>query len=211
MFASPGGGCRELTLRGNVFSHGPGRKAAEIHRCQGVDVTENLFYGEVEYEKPGGGVEAGGQFQDEFPENRYLGDRGRPPSETLAFVRLNAYDPNRAHVIVYNWGMQCRVEVDVTSLNIPRGARYELRNVQDYFGQPLRGVYRGRELKVPMTGWPLARPTGGFEGALPATLPEFGVFVLTWRVTPWSYHRSRLLSLRRDPQHFPPAVSFCGG
>ena len=71
-------------------------------------------------------------------------------------------------------------------------------SVQDYFGRGLSGIFRGKDLEVPTQGWGLPRPIGDFDRELPATLPRFGVFVLTWRTRPWT-DRRRLSSLRAGP------------
>jgi hypothetical protein len=77
------------------------------------------------------------------------------------FMRPNRYEPGRVHLIIYNWERRDTVEVDVKDA-LKAGARYELRDVLDYFGGPAAaGVYGGEPLKMPMAG------------------AEFGVFVLT--------------------------------
>jgi hypothetical protein len=188
MFASVEGGCRGLSLSGNVFAHGPERKAIEINRCLDVVIRDNFFQGETVLRERDQFEEIAGQaFEQRFPENRYETE----PSRSLVRVRPNPYEPNRAHIIVYNWEERCQVDVDLSNLSIPAGARYELRSVQDYFGEPLSGIYRGREIGVPMQGWASTNPIGDFDRALPQTLPHFGVFVLTWRVRPWSNRRNR--------------------
>jgi len=103
---------------------------------------------------------------------------GRPP-EPKVFVRRNFYEPNRAHVVIYNWPKRDAVEVDLSVMNPQPGDRWTLRNVQNYFEEFETGIWDGRPLKVRMTGWTAAAPVGE-EGPLrPATFPEFGVFVLT--------------------------------
>ncbi|MFN2385473.1 MAG: right-handed parallel beta-helix repeat-containing protein [Thermoanaerobaculia bacterium] len=110
-----------------------------------------------------------------FPDNTYLLGT-TPPTGTRVFVRPNQYEPGRANITVFNWDHRSTVDVNVGSI-LPVGARYELRNSQDFFGPPvLSGTYDGRPLRVPMSGlrtatphgWPAPRPTG----------PEFNAFVL---------------------------------
>ena len=202
MFASPGGGCRGLFLLGNVFAHGPGRTAAAIHLCEDVEISGNLFYGRTKYSGPAGTIEAkGAEFERLFPENRYLGGETGPPLETISFARQNLYEPNRAHVVIYNWGLRCRAEVDVSELGIAPGSRYWIHNVQDYFGPPITGIYSGRTIPAPMTGWKVAQPLGDFSATLPPTFPEFGAFVLTWQNSVRPVLRSRLF-----PSSSRPAV-----
>jgi uncharacterized protein YkwD len=88
---------------------------------------------------------------------------GRPTGVKIA-VRPNQYEQGRANIVVYNWDRQSSVEVDVSQI-IQRGARYEARNVLDYFGAPVvSGAYDGRPISLPMTGT--------------TTGPEFNAFVL---------------------------------
>ena len=99
------------------------------------------------------------------------------PTGTHVFVRPNRYQPGRAHIAVFNWGGAASVDVDVDGV-LPVGARFELRNAQDYFGPPvLAGTYSGRALRVPTTNLTTATPTGLDRGPAP-TGPVFNVFVL---------------------------------
>ncbi len=90
------------------------------------------------------------------------------PSGVKVFVRPNQYEPGRANITVYNWDLKNQVEVDV-SATLQRGARFEVRNARDFYGQPvLSGVYDGAPLNLPMAG------------SQPA--PEFGAFVLMKKI-----------------------------
>jgi len=106
------------------------------------------------------------------------------PTGTKVFVRPNNYEPNRANIIIYNWDKANTVAVDVSSVLNP-GDSYELRSVQDYFGDVTTGVYGGGELIIQMTGRTSAKPIGydqvtsWYHNPLqPTTFPEFGVFVI---------------------------------
>lgn len=104
---------------------------------------------------------------------------GGIPNEPKIFVRRNFYEPNRAHVIIYNWPRQDVVYVDISVLNPKNGDRWVLRNVQNYFEELISGTYENKPIPVPMTGWTAAAPVGEEKPLYPATFPEFGVFVLT--------------------------------
>jgi hypothetical protein len=69
--------------------------------------------------------------------------------------------------------------VNVADAALRKGDRYEIRNVQDYFGRPVTGRYTGKPIRIPLRDRAVARPVG-WE-APPSTLPDFGVFVLTVR------------------------------
>ena len=92
---------------------------------------------------------------------------GRPTGLKIAALP-NQYEAGRANIVVYNWDLKERVEVDVSGA-LRNGDRFEVRNARDFYGQPvLSGVYDGRLLSLPMAG------------SQPA--PEFGAFVLMKRI-----------------------------
>ena len=102
-----------------------------------------------------------------------------PPRETKVFVRPNRYEPGRAHIVVYNWGMQSEVAIDVTGV-LQEGDRYEVRNVQSVFGPPVAdGVYTRGPIHVPMAGVAPPAPVGRLARTPPRTGPAFDVFLLT--------------------------------
>ena len=157
------GGCRGLTLAGNVFAHGPGRTALALADCTNVIARGNLFYGAVEGPVPP---------IDNLRPNR--------PSGLLAFLRPDRYEPRRARLIVYNWDHRERILVDASGWGLPVSADIDVVSAQDPFAAPHRTRAVGGLLEIPMTGWSAARPIGLEEAELPPTLPEFGVFLLTW-------------------------------
>ena len=109
--------------------------------------------------------------------------RSAAPAQPQVFVRPNRYEAGRANIIVYNWTRQPTVAVDVTGV-LQAGDRYELRNVQDFYGSAvLRGTYEGGPLAVPMTGVEPPAPIGGSPGTARRTGPDFDVFVLSITAT----------------------------
>lgn len=104
---------------------------------------------------------------------------GALPAAPQVFVRPNKYEPGRAHIVVYNWGRQGTVTVDVTGV-LDVGAVYEVHNVQDLYGTPVAsGVYSGAPLELPMTGVAPPIPLGRATATAPRTGPEFDAFLLT--------------------------------
>jgi hypothetical protein len=100
------------------------------------------------------------------------------PSGMEVFVRPNRYEPGRAHVIVFNWDRQDAVEVDVSGV-LAAGDRYELRNVEDYSGDPIAsGIYSGGRLRVPIGGSTVSEPLG-YRASDTSSDPQFRVFVLS--------------------------------
>jgi hypothetical protein len=107
------------------------------------------------------------------------GYRRANPTGVRVFVRPNAYEPGRANIIVYNWDRQPSASVELGTL-LPRGARYEVRNVQNYYGAPVAGgTYTGSAISVPMTAAVPPVPVGRAAAQPPVTSPIFNVFVLT--------------------------------
>jgi hypothetical protein len=109
------------------------------------------------------------------------GDRGLAvPTTTLVVVRPNTYEPGRANIIVYNWGNQASVAVNVGGV-ISTGNQYEVRNVQNLFGAPVAsGTYNGSgTITVPLGGVNATPPIGGSPNAPVHTGPAFDVFLLT--------------------------------
>lgn len=93
------------------------------------------------------------------------------------FVRPNRYEPGRAHIIAYNWSGQSAIEVDLSSVLRP-GARFELRNAEDFFGPPeYEGTYEGRPITLPVSGRAV-QPAIGMSRAVRSVAPEFNVYVL---------------------------------
>jgi hypothetical protein len=97
---------------------------------------------------------------------------------TQVFVRPSAYEPGLATVVVYNWGHQGSVSVDLSGV-LSANDRYEVRNVQDLFGTPVTsGTANGSSLSIPMGGVTPPIPIGGAAHQPPQTGPDFDVFVV---------------------------------
>ena len=84
--------------------------------------------------------------------SRLVATPSKRPVGTKVFVRPNRYEPGRANVIVYNWDLKSDIEVDLHEV-LMLGAPYEVRNVLDYYGDPVAvGTYSGARVRLPMTG-----------------------------------------------------------
>jgi hypothetical protein len=131
-----------------------------------VAMSGNTFYGPVT------GIDTA-----QHPNNTYLTAR---PTGAKVVVRPNAYQPGRAHIIVYNWDSSPTVDVDLTTVLSP-GATFEVRNAQDWSAPPVAsGTYAGGSVTLPMTGLSTAQPVGllGAVEAAETTGVDFNVFVL---------------------------------
>lgn len=100
------------------------------------------------------------------------------PTGTQVVVRKNQCEEGRGHVVVYNWNSAASVPVDVSSI-LAAGMRYEIRDVQNFYGAPvLSGTYGGGSLSLPMNLSTVALAHGGSVVAPVHTAPRFGVFVV---------------------------------
>jgi len=207
----PRGDNRDILVRGNYVAGGA--VTLLMNGWTKAEVVDNEFIGAgdiVDLSARGGSLDAhtwrgntyardpaarawryGGAAYDfaTWQKTTALGNTGTatsaPPVTPRVFVRPNKYEPGRATVVVYNWGRQPSVRVDVSSALRP-GSRYELRNVQALFGPPvLSGTYGGGTIEIPMAGVDPPRPVGRLGGvggptpALARTGPIFDVFILT--------------------------------
>ncbi|HKO44817.1 MAG TPA: hypothetical protein VJU84_16180 [Pyrinomonadaceae bacterium] len=101
------------------------------------------------------------------------------PSGINVFVRPNRYEPGRAHIVIYNWDLRDSVAVDFSSILV-RGTQFEIRDAQDYFGEPvLRGVYNGGALQLPTRLSKVTAPVGNVERVPAHTAPQLLVFVVS--------------------------------
>ena len=101
------------------------------------------------------------------------------PSATKLFVRPNKYEVGRAHIVVYNWGGDAEVSVDVAGV-LRAGDRYEIHNAQALFGPPVvSGTYWGEPILVPMVGVTPPTPLGRITRTPQRTGPAFDTFLLT--------------------------------
>ncbi|HWC73197.1 MAG TPA: right-handed parallel beta-helix repeat-containing protein [Gemmatimonadales bacterium] len=100
------------------------------------------------------------------------------PATPQVFVRPNAYEPGRATVVVYNWGRSSSVSVDLGGV-LPAGASYEVRNVQDLFGDPVTsGTSTNGLINIPMGGVAPPTPIGSVPHMPMRTGPDFDVFIV---------------------------------
>lgn len=196
VLVSAGQGWNRVMARGNTFLRpGNGGALVEVTVSAGHELKESVFDGNVYVAgQAGQGVVsvlepgASGAKRYAWAEWQAAGfDRngrlevmqGGRPKEAAVFVRRNEYEPERAHVVIYNWPLLDEVEVDIKVMHPRPGDRWTLRNVQNYFEEAVSGVYEGKPLRVPMKGWTAAAPVGEDMPLSPVTFPEFGVFVLT--------------------------------
>ncbi|HEC22759.1 MAG TPA: hypothetical protein ENI95_07570 [Chloroflexi bacterium] len=65
------------------------------------------------------------------------------PTETEIFLLPNEYEEGRAHLVIYNWGNEASVAVDLSSV-LPSGASFAIYRARDLYGTPeVSGTYSG--------------------------------------------------------------------
>ena len=100
------------------------------------------------------------------------------PAGVWTYVRPNQYEPGRANIVIYNWALQPSVSVDISGIGLPSGQRYEVRDAQNFYGNPVAaGTYNGQPISIAMNGLTVVQPWGGTP-SLVHTAPEFGAFVV---------------------------------
>ena len=128
--------------------------------------SRNVFYGTT----------SPASLATQYPGNTVHATR---PGDRWVFVRGTANETGRGYIVVYNWTLQPDVSVDLAPIGLRPGARFSIRDVQDYFGAPVvSGVYDGKSVSLPLATRRVATPVGDVPSP-PHTLPEFGVFVVT--------------------------------
>ena len=164
-------GARNVVVKGNYFIHGASAaygegRALQLGAVLGLEMSNNVFQGQVVGFDP-----------SRYRQNAYH-TVTNPARGTRIFIRPNAYDPQRAHIIVYNFDRRPGVQVDLSRLLKAR-ERYVIHDVQDFFGPPLlKGRYDGKPIHLPMTLTQVAAPVGTGSPLLRHTAPVFAVFVL---------------------------------
>lgn len=155
-------GCINPVVMNNYFVGG----TRWVNCTTNATISGNSFYGS---QVSGAGLVPSSW---SFPGNTFT--MARPASAKIA-VRPNTYEAGRGHVVVYNWGLQQEILVDLSSVLSP-GAGYEIRNARNFFGNPVdSGIYSGEPVSIPMGG-SQAVPVG-FPSPAPSG-PEFEVFVV---------------------------------
>lgn len=58
------------------------------------------------------------------------------PTVNVVVIRTNKYEPGRAHIAIYNWASNTTATVNLAGVGLQENQRFEIRDVQDYFGTP---------------------------------------------------------------------------
>lgn len=114
--------------------------------------------------------------ETDFPQNTYLSTA--PISGLDYYVLPNKYEPDRAHIVIYNWSGAPSVDISATSTGLQPGDIYELINVMDYYHDTIIDTLDATGLiTVPMTGHTFAPVIGSSKPPV-SQFPTFGAFVI---------------------------------
>lgn len=192
---------KDLTLKDNYIAGGGA--ALRLWRWTTASISGNTIFGSTEIANIQGSANGfafanNSYYRDASAKSWVLGSQYLPftnwktvvgagssdrvvathPTGTRVFVRANEYEAGRGHVVIYNWDKTGTVSANVSSI-LKAGDRYEVRNVQNLFADPvLSGTYTGGSLSLPMSGNGTAAPIGGSARAPQSTGPEFQVFLI---------------------------------
>jgi hypothetical protein len=99
-------------------------------------------------------------------------------TEDAVFVRPNKYERGRGVVAVFNWKRSSEIQIDLSSI-LRKGERYEIRDVQDPFGNPVaKGIFGSGSVTLPLTSKNVVVPIGKVERIPAHTGIEFGAFLV---------------------------------
>ncbi len=112
----------------------------------------------------------------DYPANTY-----EPESSSNGldyFVLPNKYEPDQAHIAIYNWDSLATVKINSGKTGLKPGDIYTLINVMDYYNDIITDTLQSDGLiAVPMTGHTFASAIGSSK--LPVSqFPQFGAFVI---------------------------------
>lgn len=100
------------------------------------------------------------------------------PEGVRVFVRPNKYEIKRAHIVIYNWDRRDSVDMDLSKV-LKQGDQFRIVSAQNFFGPTIsEGQYDGNLVPLSMKPTTAAQPVGMPAYPLPATMPDFGVFVV---------------------------------
>jgi hypothetical protein len=123
------------------------------------------------------GIYLWGFLQFDFPENDYY--PSLPQNGLEYFILPNKYEPNRSHIVIYNWDGSSTIQVNAAEAGLKTGDKYALVNVMDYYNDIDRGtVLPGDMINIPMSGHTYAAVTGSAKPSV-SQFPKFGVFVIS--------------------------------
>lgn len=152
-----------FAVTNNYFDHATAIVVAPS-AWDNFSMTGNTFIGTVS-----------GFTSTDFPANTYSPSN---PVTNKVVVQPNAYEANRANILVYNWENLTSVDVDLSSA-VAVGTPINIMNAQDYYASPVfTGTYAGGTVSLPMTGLTVAAAVGTDYTPVGSTAPGFAAFIV---------------------------------
>jgi hypothetical protein len=102
------------------------------------------------------------------------------PSDTYYVLQKNKYEKGRAHLVVYNWGKESSINVDLTGV-VEIDSQFEVYDVSNLSGGPINsGKFKGGKIKISMDLTKVELPFGNIPDKTKFihTAPDFGVFLI---------------------------------
>jgi hypothetical protein len=152
--------CTSPLIQDNYFASGTFELSSN---CSNASVNGNTFY--TNFTK-----------QSLFPNNTYYSVR---PTTTKVFIRPNTYEPGRGNIVVYNWPRATSVSVDIGTIGLAVGQRFQIRDAQNYNGAPVvTGTYSGASVSIPMNNTAVSPVYGTVNKQPTHSDSQFGAFVV---------------------------------
>lgn len=140
----------------------------------------------------------------DFIENQYIANV--PTTGLDYFFMPNKYDPNRTHLVIYNWSGDSTVNIDAAHSGLIPEENYELINVMDYYNDKIKfKMPQDGFLHVPMSGHSFGQVIGSQKASV-SQFPYFGVFIIVKSEIPTStnifnYKQDQILHIYPNPAH----------
>ena len=92
------------------------------------------------------------RYQTVKQEGTWIFKENEQPMKTESFVLLNAYEPGRAHVVIYNWSGEKEATVEMGK-TLAEGQAFVLHDPKKMYGEPIhQGTVRDGKARIPTPG-----------------------------------------------------------
>ena len=166
-------GTINMTLDSNILTCQTRIGGTGVQLQGTTSVKGNKFFGGIQ---PANGFYLWGFTPADFPENFY--SEALPTNGMEYFITKNKYEPDRAHLVIYNWENSPSIKLDISQAGFKSGDQFDLINVTDLYSDILKFRYDGSGfIEVPMTGHSAVQAIGSVKKPV-SQFPTFGVFIL---------------------------------
>jgi hypothetical protein len=182
-------GCTNLIAEDNYFAGG---SPMELVHCTILSLARNHVYGRISE-----------RLSPHSSENVFAAS---PPDVNAVFVRPNAFEQGRAHVVIFNWEHRPNIAIDLGRSGLRVGERFEVRDVERLFGPAVTtGVYQNGAVELSLVQEDRDLPVVGGHRPI---VREFAVFVVLGEPKGWpEEHTSTTVGPGTDKDRRSPALS----